>query len=597
MVAVVYGKSVGYGPYTIKEHETPLAPIKIKVEVERAMVVENTHLAMLQRSFWKSYCYQGSSLDPNTGCFNGIVQVLPSMREARRWIDHNQCSVGFDCIDCYGDASDACLKPLETARRWTASKELKTTTSNNHFARHTCNLSWGCKIHVSEYPTFLTRVENEWRPYTEHINGSALYVADESYWQLPDTVLYRTVKPKMSVKKVMMECFPGEKTTEESSCHDVEYGNFVTFKDGWHCGGKFCYRLLNKVTGEGNQAVANLHAASIEDLHRIIEGEHLLNEEMKFNFGQMFQLVNKQQQVIDTLVMSIAKIDDHLIGNLLSKNVRSEFVHDDVFYLYPTADHVVNNTNCYKESIYKNGRWQKLLDPKECVNFTDSTTLSFMETLDLWIPDVADDDITGTSSDFEGWTFYAREKQRLNDAVQFVSNAQETTSVSDILQYPKGMVNATLFGFLSSHILFFVIVLILLRYICIRKIVKDSPAKVRPTIEVLHNLPPQSPTTIINNMVRHQNENDENLVYSKNINNLNHVNHRDKDSYVININDTRSNDDNIIHECPISIDTDEYESPLGDSEINDSGFTKTMLESVNAIRVHVLTPFTGVVFR
>lgn len=45
--------------------------------------------------------------------------------------------------------------------------------------------------------------------------------------------------------------------------------------------------------------------------------EHLLNEEMRYNFGQVLEFLNRQQTIINTIINSVDKIDDKLIRNIL----------------------------------------------------------------------------------------------------------------------------------------------------------------------------------------------------------------------------------------------------------------------------------------
>lgn len=107
------------GPYTLQEHKPKFtAPAKIKVMLERARVIEDAEIAVMYRSYWKSYCYQGSSLDWNTGCFAGVTNALPTYQETGEWITLDKCRIGFDCEDCYGELSDACIKPMEGPTKW-----------------------------------------------------------------------------------------------------------------------------------------------------------------------------------------------------------------------------------------------------------------------------------------------------------------------------------------------------------------------------------------------------------------------------------------------------------------------------------------------
>lgn len=79
----------------------------------------------------------------------------------------------------------------------------------------------------------------------------------------------------------------------------------------------------------------NLQPANIEDVHHLLEIEHLFNEELRYNFANVLEILRQQQRTINSLVTSIAKIDDKLIGNIMGNKGRSKFINEETFYLYP----------------------------------------------------------------------------------------------------------------------------------------------------------------------------------------------------------------------------------------------------------------------
>lgn len=101
------------GPYILREPDLEIiAPSKMYMKIERAMVIRDSELTLMHRSYWSSYCYQGSALNPNTGCFNEITQALPTYIETSEWIVKRMCKIGWDCNDCVGSDSDACIAPM-----------------------------------------------------------------------------------------------------------------------------------------------------------------------------------------------------------------------------------------------------------------------------------------------------------------------------------------------------------------------------------------------------------------------------------------------------------------------------------------------------
>lgn len=175
------------GPYQLAKDDIQYtAPSKINMLVERVRIIKDVRLAVMHRAYWTSYCYNGGSLDGNTGCYNGVTQLLPDYEESKKWIAENKCYVGSDCRDCWGRDSGACLAPEKAEKHAVVAKELERSQNNNHFAFHTCNLSWRCGIHQAAFPTFVRRSGKQWVPYTEYANGTELTLESNDYWIFPD---------------------------------------------------------------------------------------------------------------------------------------------------------------------------------------------------------------------------------------------------------------------------------------------------------------------------------------------------------------------------------------------------------------------------
>lgn len=263
------------GPFKLTTVERAVSiPAKTRAVLERATIIKDVEITILHRSYWSSYCYQGTGFDPNTGCFSGITPAPPSYQESNDWIARNQCSVGQDCEDCYGDASDACLRPMENPRIWVDSHQLRKLENNNHFARHTCNLSWKCGIHKTNFPTFVTRREDTWQAYTLHANGTEITLTDRDYWIMTDTVFKKTKPPQMEVEQIKLPCFINKPHTLEISCFDIEHGNFIDMSNGFACSGNSCYRMLDHIKFKTDISPVNLQPASIEDVHRLHRLHH-----------------------------------------------------------------------------------------------------------------------------------------------------------------------------------------------------------------------------------------------------------------------------------------------------------------------------------
>lgn len=424
------------GPFTFaKDNTIYSAPSKTTIMIERARIIKDVELTIMYRSYYKSYCYNGGALDPNTGCYNGINQYLPSYEESTAWIHEDKCYVGSDCKDCWGSESDACKNPEAASKHSVKGKELERYESNNHFAFHTCNLSWRCGIHKSTFPTFIKRHLNRWVEYTVHSNGTELQLDERDYWKFNDIVIRKTTSHEALVENVDMPCF-WKHEHKELACYDEQFGNFVEFYQQTMCIGKYCYfTTQNNITRFGQEKksdLANLKAASIEDLKQIIAEEHMLNEELRYNFGQILASYQSLRRMMQSIILSTAKVDDRLIGNILGQPARSHFVSDSTFHLSPCSDPAASAQNCANGLIFKDGRWTKLTGSAECQNITGVRPLDLFEKIELWFPDGKDFSPVGVAEDMEGWSFVAHEKTNLRAAMDWVQRGQRGTSMADV---------------------------------------------------------------------------------------------------------------------------------------------------------------------
>lgn len=285
----ICSNNIKTGPYTLTFDEQEInVPSKRTLTIERARITKNVEIAMMYRSYYSSYCYNGGSLDPNTGCDVGITQILPDYEESSQWIKQNMCSVGYDCTNCWGSDAQACLEAKTRPRYWTNGKEIIKHANNNHFPFHTCNLSYRCGIHTTQFPTLLTRSKTTWKAYTEFANGTELVLDARDYWVSGDMVMRKVSDHDMVIEEIRIPCF--ESTGKVLSCYDETFGNFIEFVKSWRCLGKFCYELADPKEHtmermDEHSLYAKLQAASKEDLLKIVTNEHMLNEEMRYNFG------------------------------------------------------------------------------------------------------------------------------------------------------------------------------------------------------------------------------------------------------------------------------------------------------------------------
>lgn len=471
------------GPFEFQEETAKIiTPARTTFTAQRIRVTQDVELAVLYRSYWKSYCYNGGALDGNTGCFNGVTQAVPSYEESKKWIEAGKCAVGPDCADCWGNDAKACLEIDAAAKHMINGKELTKTVNNNHFAFHTCNISWRCGLNKAKFPTFVTRRNDKWVAYTEYANGTELILDTRDYWVHEDYSL-RKVSDHIAIEDQReLACFVQEQ--KEVGCYDQELGNFVEFRKNWACQGRACYLLdanFNFSLSNENAKYAELKAASMEDLKGVIATEHQLNEELRYNFGLVLEELITLRKTLTKTILSLAKVDDRLIGNILGQPTRSQFLSDSTFFLSPCTDPEKQESNCFGDLIFKNGRWSKKTKKEECVNVQQPKKIAiFGKNVEMWFPEIRDKELVGTSSEMEGWSYYAQQKQNLHEAMLWVKDGQSTTSLGDVYGWPKGFVNHALIGFLSGHIFLFSMVGILT--IAFWRILKKSNTRTIPSV-------------------------------------------------------------------------------------------------------------------
>lgn len=173
--------------------------------------------------------------------------------------------------------------------------------------------------------------------------------------------------------------------------------------------GKVCYEIQDptkynlKVKSEA-ELFADLTAVGDEDLKKVIATEHMLNEKMRYNFGLILQRFAKLEQIVTKVILTTAKVDDKLLGSVLGYPAKTQFLSDDVFFLSPCAEIAPPNSNCYKNLIFLNGRWMNRENENECLNLTKSTNLTLFKHNEMWFPQIIDQEVIGTSENFQGWT-------------------------------------------------------------------------------------------------------------------------------------------------------------------------------------------------
>lgn len=131
----------------------------------------------------------------------------------------------------------------------------------------------------------------------------------------------------------------------------------------------------------------------------VLAQEKMLSEQLRYNFGKISEEVIELRNVI----LSVSKIDDRLIGNVMGHPAKSQFLGDTEFLLSPCTEPETRGSNCVDDLIFKNGKWLKMKDPSECLNLTSVKTINPFAVQELWLPKIKSQQLVGTAENFEGW--------------------------------------------------------------------------------------------------------------------------------------------------------------------------------------------------
>nr|QOQ34676.1 glycoprotein [Thogotovirus dhoriense] len=496
----VCNKAQQQGPYTLTDYqEKPLNISRIQIKVVKTSVVAkglNFHIGY--RAVWRSYCYNGGSLDKNTGCYNDLVAKPPTESELRSWRQIQKCCTGPDAIDAWGSSASVCWSDWKMEFCHTA-KELKKYSNNNHFAYHTCNLSWRCGFKSTHTDVRLQASGGLVSMVAVLPNGTLIPIANSkpTYWTDDSfAYLYDPTNTEKKTESTFLWCFKEHirpMTELSGAMYDTHYlggtydqspqFNYYCRDNGYYfelpanrlvCLPTSCYKregaIVNTMHPDTWKISEKLHSASQFDVNNVVhslvyetEGLRLALSQLDHRFATLSKLFNK-------LTQSLAKIDDRLLGTLLGQDVSSRFISPTRFMLSPCLSTPEGESNCHNNSIYRDGRWVHNSDPTQCFSLSKSQPVDLYSFKELWLPQLLDVNVEGVVADEEGWSFVAQSRQALIDTMTYTKNGGKGTSLEDVLGYPSGWIDGKLHGLLlNGAISWIVIVGVVLIGVCLMK--------------------------------------------------------------------------------------------------------------------------------
>lgn len=457
------------GPYSLEiDHAeiTVNSPVSIAFQ-KRQTVDTKAHGIVAYRAVWTSYCYQGGALDSNTGCLNKYELLPPDADEALEWRRKGKCKVGTEYTNAWGSDAQTCIADYNL-NKWVDHQELTKRSSNNRFAYHTCNKSWRCGFHDIELPFVLTS-NSTWI-----LTPSGLKKYDEimKYHKNAETVTYLTSAPKIVEDTILLNCSVSP-NQREFACYDPKTNlHFTTKANSETCLKNACYSNGNPLYRDYLPFEGKTYwdSASISDVHQVVD---YMKEQVYIQSSNNMILLHKikhLETILTNVILSLAKIDDRLIGNLLGQPMKTQFLSPNSFLASPCLSKSAGS-NCLGNQIYRDGRWIPNNDKSNCVNLKKTTAITLYDNLSLWLPELESVDVEGVSGNLEGWSFYASEKENLWNTMTYTKYGGQGTGLQDLSNWPSGALNnlktSLSFGIAGSYI--FIIVIVLFIYILIKK--------------------------------------------------------------------------------------------------------------------------------
>lgn len=435
------------GPFKLTIPESTIPKIfKFTTSVTKFSILTNSaNLLVGYRSVWSSYCYNGGSLDPNTGCFNEMKKIPPSEIDLRKWEVRKECEICNDVFNGWGSDSRKCQAFNEPCNVWAHSKELEKRSTNNNFAYHTCELSWRCGYSKSEIPLYMEEGHPKPKLLYALPNGTLTEVTKTFVIDGSTSFLIKDT-PDISENSMVLNCLHDGKEIwciDETINKPVKFKSFGKFSS--YCSGPICYYLdaVSELKGSHFTKVAG---ASLEDLKTLYATEMMIVEEVKFGLVKNTQRIIEMERMYLKLVNSLSKIDDKLLGTLLSGDFVTEYLNDEMFVIKPCLKRGPVSSNCKGNLIFKEGRWVTRLASDTCVNLESSKPISLFSELSLWLPKISEPDYLGLPSDYSGWSFIAERKKALIETMENTKNGGKGTSLEDALSMPSGSITHMISG-------------------------------------------------------------------------------------------------------------------------------------------------------
>nr|UTQ48798.1 hemagglutinin [Quaranjavirus quaranfilense] len=446
------------GPYRISKYKMPTIDVSNhKTHVTTWKGPKEITGILGYRSRYTAYCYEGGVLDGNTGCTKWHVMHPPSTAELQKWAIDGKCYYGVECNkggDCWGSWADRCHDDKVDINSATEKEYNGNNEEWRMFAHHTCISTWRCGFSKNSYPVHFTNVKKgrgdediSYTLATYDRHGSILSLDKASVKIDQETTLsFELPQSLVSKSSTEIDCFFGNEQTPvcQLNEHFEEFnGQFVTFNEDYTATyGNYLLALNDKkaINGSiGAKKFANKawverqlgKAASLEDVRNILSIQMWSHQESGYNLVQLYKVVSEMMNTLTTVINSVGKLDDELIGRLIGVEGRSKWFNSELFHMCPCFQlGSFGDSNCASGYIFSEGRVKVDKDGSKCTSFGGSITpLYLFDNVSYKFAVLHTPPAQGVAQDWEGWSWLAAEKQRLIETMAFQDSVSGGSNV------------------------------------------------------------------------------------------------------------------------------------------------------------------------
>nr|QPF16740.1 hemagglutinin protein [Ganwon-do negev-like virus 1] len=433
------------GPFIITEPKR--IEIKTKFSTEDLSVKilpQNVEAYIGMRKEYQAYCYDGTSIDPNTGCYKKFVDHPPDLPEMEHWIKTEKCYIGDICRKGGSCTGDDAYKYCNTAGypNEVSSSDFKEADQTWYiFATHTCVRDWTCKFHKTTLPVLWRYVDGDFKSVVPLPSGQMVKTGDRLHKIDEMTVMViGKLEQTREFPVVKASCFY-QTEQHEKICiiQDIPgvdeeiKGSVVKFDSRVHgmnaIVDNVLYRTEHFKSNERVKEANVVHdddiaaAASIPDVKKVLNNLYFLNMDMNFDVVQLYNKMVEIEGMLITLIKSASKIDDELLGNVMGVPAKTEWVNEEYFKMCRCLKIGFDMSNCFSHWKYENGRVRMKKENETCTTLnTTASGINLFSTPHLILENIRGTRLIGTSGSLEGWTWLANTQSEMIKSIQFAND-------------------------------------------------------------------------------------------------------------------------------------------------------------------------------